>query len=167
MNKADVIKALECFAVAKDFDETGCIGCAFETRGICLENCSDGLAKLALDLLNRQKAEIERLEKQARLDDKYIKCLEKSFNDRTAEFQTANAEIKKKDKKIEELSEVLSDTIRIRYAEAKAEAIKEFAERLKKEMYTERGFSVCPDDTIDNLVKEMVGECNGNFNAEP
>lgn len=32
-------------------------------------------------------------------------------------------------KKVEDLSEVLSDSIRIRYAEAKAEAYKEFAEQ--------------------------------------
>lgn len=53
---------------------------------------------IVLDLINRQKAEIERL-----------------------------------NKKVEELSDVLSDTIKIRYAEAKAEAYKDFAEHLKEE----------------------------------
>ena len=40
-----------------------------------------------------------------------------------------------------------------------AEAIKEFAERLKKEAYLtdHRVYAVLRDD-IDNLVKEMVGE---------
>ena len=65
-NEEGIIKALECFAVTKDFDETGCIGCAFETRGICLENCSDGLAKLALDLLNRLNADYEHLKNEHR-----------------------------------------------------------------------------------------------------
>lgn len=53
---------------------------------------------IVLDLINRQKAEIERL-----------------------------------NKKVEELSNVLSDTIKIQYAEAKAEAYKDFAEHLKEE----------------------------------
>ena len=79
----------------------------------------------ALDLINRQKVEIEEL-----------------------------------NKKVEELSEVLSDTIRIRYAEAKSEAIKEFAERLKK--MSIQGFwetdAYVRVEQIDNLVKEMVGE---------
>lgn len=42
---------------------------------------------------------------------------------------------------------------------AKAEAIKEFAERLKKKAYEGQGFySVITVSDIDNLVKEMVGE---------
>ena len=35
---------------------------------------------------------------------------------------------------VEELSEVLSDSIRIKYKEAKSEAVKEFAERLKERL---------------------------------
>ena len=126
-NEEGIIKALECFAVAKDFDETGCIGCAFETRGICLENCSDGLAKLALALINRQQAEIERLHKAHRLN--LLTQLD------------------------------ISEKI-------KAEAIKEFAERLKAHSrkmqssdfsgeFWDRAVLV---SDINNLVKEMVGE---------
>jgi hypothetical protein len=40
--------------------------------------------------------------------------------------------------------------------EIKAEAIKEFAERLKSRLITVTYMNF--DDTIDNLVKEMVGE---------
>ena len=69
-------------------------------------------------------------------------------------------EIEKLTKKVEELSEVLSDTIRIRYAEAKSEAIKEFAERLKG--ISTQGFwetdAYVGVEQIDNLVKEMVGD---------
>lgn len=75
------------------------------------------------DLINRQKAEIERL-----------------------------------NKKVEELSDILSGTIRIRYAKAKAEAYKEFAERLKKETLSDRGYDILQQGTIDNILKEMVGE---------
>ena len=92
---------------------------------------------IVFDLINRQKAEIERL-----------------------------------NKKVEELSDVLSDTIRIRYAEAKAEAYTEFAEKLQAfckeiaaQMWNEKAAPISWSyayagfiDDIDNLLKEMVGE---------
>ena len=40
----------------------------------------------------------------------------------------------------------------------KAEAIREFAERLKKECLIDRGYEILHEGTIDNLVKEMVGD---------
>ena len=85
-------------------------------------------------------------------------CITNTLNSVVDLINRQKAEIERLQNKVEELAEVLSNSVRIRYAEVKAEAIKEFAERLKAEMYTERGFSVCPDDKIDYLVKEMVGE---------
>ena len=40
----------------------------------------------------------------------------------------------------------------------KNEAYKEFAERLKKETLSDRGYDILQQGTIDNLLKEMVGE---------
>lgn len=71
------------------------------------------------------------------------------------------AEIERKDEKIEELAEVLSNSIRIRYAEARAEAIKEFASRLRRKAYmpfifAERiGLWVAIED-INEIEKEMT-----------
>ena len=44
------------------------------------------------------------------------------------------------------------------YGTCRAEARKEFAERLKEKAYIERGFMTFSYDTIDNLLKEMDGE---------
>lgn len=68
-------------------------------------------------------------------------------------------EIERLKNKAEELSEVLSDTIRIRYAEAKAEAVKEFAMRLEEYSYESMGnygisHMVVSVKDIDNLVKK-------------
>ncbi len=64
-------------------------------------------------------------------------------------------------KKVEELSEVLSDSIKIKAKEIKSEAIKEFVERLKKAKKNSTMDSrICTVEMIDNLVKEMVGENN-------
>lgn len=76
---------------------------------------------IVLDLINRQKAEIERLYKR-----------------------------------VEELSDVLSNTIKIRYAEA----YKDFAEHLKEEWFNNYYDSpdVNFDEFVDNSLKEMLGE---------
>lgn len=77
-------------------------------------------------------------------------------------INSQQAKIKGLNKKVEELSEVLSDHIKIRVKEIKSEAIKDFAERLKEkidcETHTSEGFYFMCIESIDNLVKEMVGE---------
>ena len=108
----EIIKALEYC------DRSGCCcGCPY---GRCIEA---DITELALDLINRQKAEIERLKK---------------LNDKGLQY---DIELMKREKT------------------AKAEAVKEFAERLKD-------LPECQDDltvlaVIDDLVKEMAGDNNG------
>lgn len=111
----DVIKGLKCLSGAEIF----CRECAFgrlESRGFA---CKKNVAEAALDLLHRQKAEIE--------------SLQKSLVDQFDGYEN----IRKK---------------------AKAEAIKEFAERLKEKL----GWTTEPLDEydIDNLVEEMTRDGN-------
>ncbi len=58
MTDNEIIKALECCASSTHSD--ACVFCPFNELKIC-EVESNGLEKRALDLINRQKAEIERL----------------------------------------------------------------------------------------------------------
>lgn len=112
----EIIKALECCS-------TPCCECD-ECPLYCVgANCSSfELHRYVLDLINRQKAEIERL---------------KGWQD------VLKAE---------------------KHSLIKAEAHKEFAERLKKrkELFHYLEFSeieeYAVDATIDNLLKEMIGE---------
>ena len=104
MTDNDIIEALEC--------------CGNQMYSCNDKQCKAKTIGDAIDLINRQQAEIEILKGWERL----LKA-------------ESHAPIIKK---------------------AKAEAVKEFAERLKRD---------CPDkllvmhfDAIDNLVKEMVGE---------
>jgi hypothetical protein len=92
----------------------------YDGSGLCMVVA----LKYALDLINRQKADIERL-----------------------------------NKKVEELSEVLSDTIRIRYAECRAVAIKDFAERLIARCGAPH-WCVWMGE-ISEEMEEMVGEDDG------
>jgi hypothetical protein len=115
MNDNEIIKALECCIC----DE--CEDCPCDEEPACIEN----LHQEAIDLINRQKAEIERLNSPYEMQVEASKKLENSI---------------------------------------KAEAVKEFAERLKENAV----FGTSPIlripyyhisvDGIDNLVKEMVGE---------
>jgi hypothetical protein len=115
----------------------GCSGCPFENEGF--PKCLNIVYKGIEDTINNQKAEIERLTADLKTTENIIK----------------NSFLEKAGFDIDPL------------AEFKAEAVKEFAERLKehkidvdvsfgygKEVYTEAVAVI----EIDNLVKEMVGE---------
>ena len=107
--------------------------------------CDEILQKETFDLINRQKAEIERLNNCVKSEDE-IRAIMKSQ-------MTPMVKV------------IVNEQIDIAVKLAKAEAIKEFAERLKLmapsicwDTRTEYFFSI---KNIDNLVKEMVGDNNG------
>ena len=120
MTDKEIIKALEC-CTGDEWDI--CDKCPYQKyktgRG-----CTYHILRDTFDLINRQQAEIERL--QIRL--------------------------RKERHQFEDLGKM--------YSEIRAEAIKEFAERLKKHLKGYGGlYCVTTMNThIDNLVKEMVGE---------
>lgn len=109
----EIIKALECCTNYEKQED--CIGCPI--RSECNPNV---LEKYALDLINRQKAIIEKSEKVEHFADKTI--------------ETANAEIERLEKELLKCKlekEMLYQTVE----EIKSEAIKEFAEMLKEKAY--------------------------------
>jgi LPS O-antigen subunit length determinant protein (WzzB/FepE family) len=133
-----IIKALK--RCTSSTTSEACNGCPFSETGIC-EKMSNALEIYALDLINRQKAEIERLQDE---HDGRIKSL-------AAAFKIAEAEERCK-------AYILSQ---------KAEAIKEFARRLTNTIMgkldasdnaPDRDFYFITDvyEDIDNLEKEMT-----------
>lgn len=130
MTDNDIKKALELCAT---LDSGNCKKCP--CREICKEN--DGtLTKSILDLINRQKETIERLEKESNdkeraYTDEY--CLRKEWQRRCREL-------------LEEKQN------------AESEAIKEFAERLKEKLQWDVEFDnkLVFESDIENLVKEMT-----------
>ncbi|MEE1357641.1 MAG: hypothetical protein UHG68_08790 [Clostridia bacterium] len=135
----DVIKALECFAIDKDFDERQCIGCAFETKGLCCENASEGIAKVALAIIKRQKASLQ-------------------------EVITLNSKLEAENAKLQRLLDFFEKEKTSGNKKAKAEAIKEFAQRLVAIYENDKTYDrpnahtlvVTVFRNIDNLVKEMT-----------
>ena len=102
MTDNEIIKALEC--CNSPFSEHRCKDCPMQGNF----RCSYYTINIALDLINRQKAEIERLEKE-------VKDKEMAYNDEFClrkEWQTKCRELLKEKQAI------------------KSEAIKEFAESI-------------------------------------
>ena len=127
----EVIKALElCFAPVGT--SKSCKKCPFHKIVLCKIERD----RAALDLLHRQKAEIS--------------ALTSAVDNSTQEF------LKLHDKYQEQKAEVAfwMDAA----ANAKKEAVKEFAERMKKECLFDRGYEILQEGTIDHLVKEFTEE---------
>jgi hypothetical protein len=129
MTDNEIIKALEC--CLKNLCH--CRECPRFQRGV--DDCHVTLYNDVLDLINRQKTEIERFEKENREQFSKWMRLDKRTKERYAE-----------------LCEEAKGVVR-------AEAIKEFAARLKAAKFKHKNFGelVYVDD-IDNLVKEMTEE---------
>ncbi len=114
MTDNEIVKALEVCSNGYCYRDGCPLASGLEDDSI--DKCTSELSKAAIDLVNRQKAEIEMWKDIAKRETGYVKI-------------------------------------------ARAEAIKEFAERLKSEF---EGLSVCTVNSvankIDNLVKEMTEE---------
>lgn len=119
MTDNEIIKAMQCVIG----NGVSCSECEYQ-KALPFPSCRRMCAKNALDLINRQAAEIERLRNR----NKFLEIEYKNQGNLFwARVQTSNLE-----------------------------AIKEFAERLKKEVLIDSGFEVLQVGTIDNLVKETT-----------
>ena len=134
----EIISSLEVIATTRNCNECKIRNCKW---GTC--NCSQITANVALDLINRQNAEIERLKECPKCVYEYDgEVIEYCVQGPCPNF-----------KSVEQI---------------KTEAYKEFAERLKNKIKTEcnpYGKPTYDYDTsisimnyMDNLVKEMIGE---------
>ena len=133
----EIISSLEVIATTRNCNECKIRNCKWET---C--NCSQITANVALDLINRQKAEIERLKECPKCVYEYDgEVTEYCIQGPCPNFKTVE--------------------------QIKTEAYKEFAEKLEEKLCDCRTVSdgeYCGFDcgdihrTITNLLKEMVGE---------
>ena len=160
MTDNEIIKVLEYCTT-----DGWCSNCPHEKK--CIE---DEITQLALDLINRQQAEIERLEHLLlgvmHFVDKWLDGAELKQD----EVNRARAMREKTLQIVEKLEEENDFLKSIDIDRIKAEAVKEFAERLKEELEGEyikatnklenaQNIVVSTNiKIVDNLVKEMVGE---------
>ena len=134
MNDSDIIKALKC-QLGID-TSNNCFGCLYRENKSCI-NASECILEVVEDLINRQKAEIEKLKRD--VDEAWCEYSGLQI-DKDEMFNEAVALIKN----------------------AGIKAIKEFAERLNKQAFcvqqTEWEGRVVDCEDIDSLVKEMTEE---------
>lgn len=156
MTDAEIIKALECHNICRI---SKCEECPlFPTN-----ECSAELSGYAIDLVNRKNAKINQLEQN--LKEAHIDIKEKQ------------AEIERRKNNLfckvvideETMRSIINEKVQefeLDIKSIKAEAIKEFAERLKDNINDiprmEYGsgdlYYLIGKDFVDNLVKEMVGD---------
>ena len=140
MTDNEIIKALEWHLN----NENHCDDCPLLTLKNTTTYCVDELLKSALALINRQKAEIENLNVE-------LVGMRGACESYKIHYDNAQAEIERL--KIE--YDIMRFTTAKRWVkEAKIEAIKEFAERVKQEI----NFPLAVWRVFDNLVKEMTEE---------
>ena len=164
----EIVKALECCKFDGD-----CLACPMNhyKDGIC----SNEMLKSALDLINRQKAEIERLNfvrtrdaqqyNEKISDQAHTNCLLYDMYDKAIKevkeleekLKTAETEIERLKAKQEKCF-YCTEQANKKISEIKAEAYKEFADRLKNESYERIDLTAYVEvSDIDNLLKEMGG----------
>ena len=124
INDDEIISSLEVIATTRNCSECKIRNCNW---GDC--NCPQMTANAALDIINRQKAEIERLKECPKCIYEYDgKTTEYCVQGPCSNFKTVE--------------------------QIKYEAYKEFAEKLKKRFYLCAGRCVVNVYHIDNLLKE-------------
>ena len=146
MQESDVIKALECCEAGIDFEVCdNCPRCIEEERAV---DCFKRLHKATLDLIKRKDAEIDILIRK-----------KETLRDEIAEKQAEIEEYRAKHKELyKKLSNVQTMAIMVneRADEIKAEAYKEFAERLKNHFWSKADCDVLIRGVIDNLLTELT-----------
>lgn len=144
MTDNEIIKTLGC--CIKDNED--CWDCPLQNKW----DCHNALKNNALELINRQKTEIEEYKKANILIAQQRDGRDKDIAELEAAIET-----------LETNNHSLCMTLANRARTERAEAIKEFAERLKEKSqrypYYEYGLvRAVPTDEIDNLVKEMTSK---------
>ena len=155
MTDNEIIKALECCAERISCDQH----CPYWRNS---KGCDYVKIKVILDLINRQKAEIERLEAKY---ERLLKAKEQLEADGSQTIQRLCAEIRTLEKDNKYCSEE-GNRLLMYIPKARVEAVKEFAERVKTHSRKMQSSDFSGEfwdkavlvEEIDNLVKEMVGE---------
>lgn len=145
----EIISSLEVIATTRNCNDCKIRNCKW---GDC--DCSQITANAALDLINRQKTEIKRLQKEVNL----VSIQFQDAQERYEEVQTEIEQWKEEANKYQKLWCIAIDDIEA----AKSEAYKEFAERLNEKAQMADCFDsykmVVGTHFINNLLKEMAGE---------
>lgn len=148
MTDNEIIKALEC--CMKGNNCGGC--CPYDDEDDTCEECTSKLTKDALDLINRQKAEIKEKDEMLSAQADIIRTLERVLEDKTAEIERLQRKYELSKAEREANVKGFTESIAI----VKSEAIKEFAERAKNRL--ERKYTIYGREYVLRHLRELVKE---------
>ena len=155
LTESEIVKALEiCAGITPS---AGCSDCPQQYLGLSVVGCQIELLKNVLDLLNRQEEKIKLLEKyQTEFLKERLKTeeLEERLGEVKEDYTRACAE-----------RDVNIITNKFIKAEAYKECIKKVKEKANKSEWVSSGVHLrteytIGENTLDNLLKELVGEDN-------
>ena len=154
----EIVKALEC--------------CSCETIMYCEDQCpfykkcmkDEQLSKYALDLINRQKAEIDELQleiKSYNAENNKLKAENSNLTSDLTSLQndltSAKAEIERLTIRLRKAEHQLDDAMKM-YNTIKAEAYKEFAEEIFELFPTDKSVTYITRVTVKHILKELKGD---------
>ena len=150
MTDKEIIKALECCTPTNE----SCLTCPL--IDVSVPECAGILYKATIDLINRQQAEVERLRKANGLLEYVTKAVHHvkiGGEDWTIDFKTKEAMFEEINKKIDTLCNIQT---------SRAEAIKECLNWVLSLFPEDKNFTTISRFTVNQKIKEMVGEENDN-----
>lgn len=151
MTDNEIIKALECCIDSSHFGDCFELGCPIASADGCDAYEDDKLLKSALDLITRQKAEIERL---GTATEEAVACynrMESLYHIKCVELKVAKAEA------IKEFAERVSEMI----TEVYNKHIFGYSDLSDKEKDAVINFSDDVSSGVENLVKEITEGTDG------
>jgi hypothetical protein len=148
MTDKDIIKALG-FCKDNGILAENCDKCAYYKYGAL---CMDTMFENALDLINRQQAEIEKLNVE-------LVGMRGACNSYKMHYDNAKVEIERLNNNLSAMATTLSNSAR----QTRADAIKEYKEKLREHAYLDSGITgfqemVVDLSDIENIADEMVGK---------
>ena len=158
LTNEDIISSLKLIATTRNCNECKIRNCKW---GTC--NCEQITANVALDFIKRQKIENKRLEKEVNLVSIQFQDLQERYEEAQAEIESLKIFRGYAEKRASDYK-----TMRDKYLNAKSEAYKEFAEKLKEFMHNkfkdldEYEFEYITEGDINNLVKEITEDSEIN-----
>ena len=134
----EIKSSLEVIATTRNCNECKIRNCKW---GTC--NCSQITANAALDLINRQKAELEAIK-----------------DEKAVVFKLSEEQINEIKEQINETKEDLLKSVEYNVRNIKAEAYKEFVQKAAIELtnaYSSE-YAHWIDDTLNNLLEKLIGD---------
>lgn len=166
MTDNEIKKAFECCYLDKPCEE--CPLCEIKHADkLCFSGDVKKIPRMVLDLINRQEARIHQQEKTImEIQNANLIDFKATIGNYIAENESLKAEVERLKAKANHYNYCYENFVNTPISRIKAEAYKEFADKLKLHAYHECDITgyrylVVQIEKLDNLLNELVGDGDG------